>query len=160
MRTSVKSIFDREIFLPAIGEAFKRLNPRTQVKNPVMFVTEVGALVTTIALFSHGTESASFIIQIALWLWFTVIFANFSEAVAEGRGKAQAASLRKTRARTSANLLKADGSIEVVPSESLRKGNVVIVRTGEIIPADGEVISGVAMVNESANHRRVCTGCT
>lgn len=150
MRTSVKSIFDREIFLPAIGEAFKRLNPRTQVKNPVMFVTEVGALVTTIALFSHGTESASFIIQIALWLWFTVIFANFSEAVAEGRGKAQAASLRKTRARTSANLLKADGSIEVVPSESLRKGNVVIVRTGEIIPADGEVISGVAMVNESA----------
>jgi potassium-transporting ATPase ATP-binding subunit len=150
MRASAKSVWDRDILLPAIGEAFKRLNPKTLAKNPVMFVTEIGALVTTAALFSSGSESRSFIFQIALWLWFTVIFANFSEAVAEGRGKAHAASLRKTRARTSANLVKPDGSIESVPSESLRKGDIVIARAGEIIPADGEVIAGVAMVNESA----------
>jgi K+-transporting ATPase ATPase B chain len=115
-----------------------------------MFVTEIGALVTTIALLNSGGESRAFILQVALWLWFTVVFANLSEALAEGRGKAQAMALRKSRARTNANRLKPDGSIEVVPSESLRKGDIVIVRAGEIIPADGEVIEGVAMVNEAA----------
>jgi K+-transporting ATPase ATPase B chain len=151
MKPKTKSIFDRDLLWPASWEALKRLNPVVQIRNPVMFVTEVGALVTTLAVvFRSNGEPLGFVLQIALWLWFTVIFANFSEALAEGRGKAQATALRKSRAQTSANRIRADGSWERVSSDSLRKGDIVLVRAGEIIPADGEVIEGVAMVNESA----------
>jgi K+-transporting ATPase ATPase B chain len=151
MRAKTRPVFDRELLVPALWEAIKRLNPTVQIKNPVMFVTEIGALVTTLGVFLRsGGEPLGFVAQVAIWLWFTVIFANFSEALAEGRGKAQATALRKSRAKTHANRLKADGSVEIVPSDFLRKGDLFIVRAGEIIPADGEVIEGVAMVNESA----------
>jgi K+-transporting ATPase ATPase B chain len=138
--------------MPAIVESFKKLNPVHMVKNPVMFVTEVGAAVTTVELFfagAHG-ESLAFVLQISLWLWFTVVFANFAEAMAEGRGKAQADALRKGRTKTTANKLRADGSTEPVGAESLRKGDLFVVIANEIIPADGEIIEGAATVNESA----------
>jgi potassium-transporting ATPase ATP-binding subunit len=144
-------IFKRELVFPAIRDSLLKLNPVYMVKNPVMFVTEVGALVTTLTLVVPGAaESLGFRLQISIWLWLTVILANFAEALAEGRGKAQAASLRKSRAQTFGNLRQADGKTKRVPSESLRKGDVVVVSAGEVIPGDGEVIQGVAMVNESA----------
>jgi len=151
-RARKRSLFDPEIVMPAIGESFKKLNPVHMVKNPVMFVTEVGAAVTTVELFfahQHG-ESVAFVLQIALWLWFTVLFANFAEAMAEGRGKAQADALRKSRTRMFANKLRSDGSTENVPAESLRKGDLFVVIANEVIPADGEIIEGAATVNESA----------
>ncbi len=119
------------------------------VKNPVMFVTMVGAAISTVEIFRSPGQTV-FVTQIAIWLWFTVLFANFAEAVAEGRGKAQAKSLRATRTRTSANKISGNGKIEVVDADSLRKGDVILVRASEIIPADGEVISGAATVDESA----------
>ena len=121
------------------------------LKNPVMFVTEVGAALTTLALiFRAEGEPFGFTLQIALWLWFTVLFANFAEAVAEGRGKAQANALRKTRTRTIAHRRVHDGSgFQDVPADQLRKGDIVVVSAGEIIPADGEVIEGAASVDES-----------
>jgi len=149
MQTKSVSIFDTKILIPAIGDAFIKLNPRLMVKNPVMFVTMVGAAICTVDAFRSPGQTL-FVAQIAVWLWFTVLFANFAEAVAEGRGKAQAKALRQTRTRTSANKLRADGSIETVDAASLRKGDVVLVRTNEIIPADGEVILGAATVDESA----------
>jgi potassium-transporting ATPase ATP-binding subunit len=149
MQTKSVSIFDAKIFVPAIGDAFKKLDPRLMVKNPVMFVTLVGAVICTVDAFRSPGQTL-FVAQIAIWLWFTVLFANFAEAVAEGRGKAQARSLRQTRTRTSANKLNLKGSIETVDAASLRKGDVVLVRTNEIIPADGEVILGAATVDESA----------
>ena len=121
------------------------------MKNPVMFVTEVGAFLTTVSLFFRpASEPLGFGLQVAVWLWFTVLFANFAEAMAEGRGKAQADALRKTRTQTMANRLRKDGSPETVPAEQLRKEDVVIVIAGEIIPGDGTVIEGVASVDESA----------
>jgi K+-transporting ATPase ATPase B chain len=148
-----RSLFDPEITIPAIWESFKKLNPAHMVKNPVMFVTEVGAAVTTVEVFfarAHG-EPFAFVLQIALWLWFTVLFANFAEAMAEGRGKAQADALRKSRTKTLANKLQPDGvSTVVVPAETLRKGDLFIVSANELIPADGEIIEGAATVNESA----------
>jgi len=145
------SLFDRHIIVLALGASFKKLHPLTMMKNPVMFVTEVGALITTIGLFfSSPGESVGFGLQVALWLWFTVLFANFAEAMAEGRGKAQADALRKTRTHTIANRTTASGATEQVPAEMLRKGDVVIILAGETIPADGEVIEGVASVDESA----------
>jgi K+-transporting ATPase ATPase B chain len=138
--------------MPAIASSIRKLNPVHMVKNPVMFVTEVGAVATTIELFfarSHG-EPFGFVLQIALWLWFTVIFANFAEAMAEGRGKAQADALRKGRTKSIANKLREDGITENVPAESLRKGDVFVVTANELIPADGEIIEGAATVNESA----------
>jgi potassium-transporting ATPase ATP-binding subunit len=145
------SIFQKEIINQAIFDAVKKLNPMYMVKNPVMFVTEVCAVVTTAAIFQkHPGESASFIIQISLWLWFTVLFANFAEAVAEGRGKAQANALRKTRTSTSANRLNGASGMKHVLAEDLRKNDIVVVEAGEIIPADGEVIRGIATVDESA----------
>jgi K+-transporting ATPase ATPase B chain len=145
------SLFDRQIIGPAIVDSFKKLNPRSLLKNPVIFVTEVGAAVTTLGLFfKSGNEPSGFVLQIALWLWFTVLFANFAEAMAEGRGKAQARELRKTRTQTVAGRLKADGSVEKVQADRLRKGDLVIVSAGEIIPSDGEIIEGVATVDESA----------
>jgi K+-transporting ATPase ATPase B chain len=149
MQTKSVSIFDTKILVPAVGDAFKKLNPRLMVKNPVMFVTLVGAVISTVDAFRSPGQTL-FVAQIALWLWFTVLFANFAEAVAEGRGKAQARALRQTRTRTNANKLNASGTTETVDAESLRKGDVVLVRTNEIIPADGEVIFGAATVDESA----------
>jgi K+-transporting ATPase ATPase B chain len=149
MSTKSASIFDANIILPALRDTFRKLDPRLMVKNPVMFVTLVGAAISTVEIF-HSPGQTSFVLQIAVWLWFTVLFANFAEAVAEGRGKAQAKSLRATRTRTSANKISGSGKIETVDADSLRKGDVILVRATEIIPADGEIISGAATVDESA----------
>jgi len=149
MATKTHSIFDPAIIMPAIGESFKKLNPITLAKNPVMFVTEVGAAITTVLMFVH-LQNFGFQLQIALWLWFTVLFANFAEAMAEGRGKAQAKALRATRTQTFGNRLKPNGTVEKVPAEQLRKGDVVVVTAGELIPGDGEVTYGAATVDESA----------
>ncbi|MBX3390673.1 MAG: potassium-transporting ATPase subunit KdpB [Phycisphaeraceae bacterium] len=151
------SLFDPTIVRGAIVSALTKLNPREQIHNPVMFVVFVVSLLTTLlwvqALLGKGEASASFIGWIALWLWFTVLFANFAEAMAEGRGKAQAASLRKTRRDVKAKKLRDSRSrkvFEIVEGSALRKGDVVLVETGEVIPGDGEIIEGVASVNESA----------
>ncbi len=146
-----RSLFDRRIVARAAAASFAKLDPRGMAKNPVMFVTEVGALVTTVGLFLRSPgEPLGFGVQVAAWLWFTVLFANFAEAMAEGRGKAQADALRKSRTRTVANRLLATGATEQVPAEALRKGDIVVVSAGEIIPADGEIVEGVATVDESA----------
>lgn len=151
MAVKTHSLFDREIIVQAIADSFKKLNPRWLLKNPVIFVTEVGAAITTIGLVCpSGSETFGFVLQISLWLWFTVLFANFAEAMAEGRGKAQASALRKTRTQTMANVLKPDGSIERVQAEALKKGDCVLISAGELVPADGEIIHGVATVDESA----------
>ena len=150
MAAKSHSIFDPAIIVPAIGESFKKLNPITLAKNPVMFVTEVGAAITTVLLVTGHGANFGFQFQIALWLWFTVLFANFAEAMAEGRGKAQAKALRATRTQTFANRLAGKGTVEKVPADQLRKGDVVVVSAGELIPGDGEVIEGAATVDESA----------
>ncbi|HWP54958.1 MAG TPA: potassium-transporting ATPase subunit B, partial [Pyrinomonadaceae bacterium] len=140
----------------AIADSFIKLNPRTMMKNPVMFVVEVGSVLTTVyfiyGLFRpvFGVTNHKFELQITLWLWFTVLFANFAEAMAEGRGKAQADNLRKTRSETTAKKLLPDGKTQVIPAAHLRKDDVVIVSAGEFIPGDGDVIKGVASVDESA----------
>src|SRR6202049_1788001 len=150
MAAKAHSILDPAIIVPAIGDSFRKLNPVTLARNPVMFVTEIGALITTVRLVTgHGTHFG-FQVQIALWLWFTVLFANFAEAMAEGRGKAQAKALRAARTETFGNRLKADGTVEVIAANLLRKGDVVVVSAGELIPGDGEVIDGAATVDESA----------
>ena len=130
-------------------DAFKKLDPRLMIKNPVMFVTMVGAALTTVGIFTPRLDRG-FIAQLALWLWFTVLFANFAEAMAEGRGKAQAQALRKTRVQTKTRRIGSNGQLEEVNASELRKGNVVLVRATEIIPADGDVIEGAASVDESA----------
>ncbi len=143
-------LFNRELIIPAIKDSFWKLNPRVQMKNPVMFVTLIGAIMTTIYVaFGIGQGSRLFELQISFWLWFTVLFANFAEALAEGRGKAQAASLRKARTSTQARLLK-DGIEEKISAAELRKGDVVVCESGDVIPGDGEVIEGIASVDESA----------
>jgi K+-transporting ATPase ATPase B chain len=142
------SLFDWKIVGPAIANSFWKLDPRLRVKNPVMFVTMVGAVLTTVAIFTASAERG-FIAQLAVWLWFTVLFANFAEAVAEGRGKAQAESLRKARKETTARRLK-NGREEKVPATELQKGDLVVCEAGDIIPADGEVIEGIASVDEAA----------
>jgi len=144
-----KSLWDAKIIRRALVDAVVKLDPRTMMKNPVMFVVEVGSVVTTLLLF-RGKQSFAFNLQITLWLWFTVLFANFAEAMAEGRGKAQADTLRKARSETEARRLLADGTIETVPSAKLRSGDVVMVAASELVPGDGEVIEGVASVDESA----------
>ncbi|HTX56274.1 MAG TPA: potassium-transporting ATPase subunit KdpB [Candidatus Acidoferrales bacterium] len=150
-RPKARSLFDKEILGGAIVDAFKKLDPRWQARNPVMFVCEVGALATLVFfvrdVFSHGP--AGFDFAISIWLWFTVLFANFAEAVAEGRGKAQADALRRTRTQTMANLIVGAGT-ENVPSSNLRKGDTVRVAAGELIPGDGDVVHGAGMVDESA----------
>jgi K+-transporting ATPase ATPase B chain len=148
MQTKSVSIFDSKILWPAIGDSFIKLDPRLMIKNPVMFVTMIGAAISTVDIFRSPGQTL-FVVQIALWLWFTVLFANFAEAVAEGRGKAQAKALRATRTRTNANKVCGD-RIEVVDADSLRKDDVVVVRATEMIPADGEIILGAATVDESA----------
>jgi potassium-transporting ATPase ATP-binding subunit len=153
-RTPVSTLLDPKIVAPAIGSAFVKLDPRTLIRNPVMFVLEIVTVLTTVILVRDifiGGEHIGFEVQIVLWLWFTILFANFAEAVAEGRGKAQAATLRKTRTETMAKLLGADAdAFELVPSTALKVGDVVLVEAGDTIPSDGEVIQGVASVNEAA----------
>lgn len=131
-------------------DAILKLNPRTMMGNPVMFVVEIGSVITTVLLVLHPHEAFAFNLQITLWLWFTVLFANFAEAMAEGRGKAQAETLRKARAETQANRLLESGDVEQVASSKLRIDDVVLVSAGEFIPGDGEIIDGVASVDESA----------
>jgi potassium-transporting ATPase ATP-binding subunit len=143
---SSKSLFTPNILWPAIGASLKKLDPRIQVRNPVMFVVEVGAVITTIAWIAGGPDPGWFTFTIAVWLWLTVIFANLAEALAEGRGRAQAATLRAMRSETTARL--ADGSARA--ASELRRGDVVIVEAGEVIPGDGTVIDGIASVDESA----------
>ena len=149
MTHKAPSLFDWKIAGPAVGDAFKKLDPRLMVKNPVMFVTLVGAALTTVGIFT-ATADRGFIAQLAVWLWFTVLFANFAEAVAEGRGKAQAQALRGTRVSTVARRVGKNGQVEEVSANDLRKGDIVIVRAGEAIPADGDIIEGAATVDESA----------
>ena len=149
MAVKTHSIFDPAFIVPAIAESFIKLNPITLAKNPVIFVAEVGAAISTVLLVTgHGVDFG-FQLQVALWLWLIVLFANFAEAMAEGRGKAQAKALRNTQAQTFAKRLKSDGTIEKVPAQLMRKDDVVVVSAGELIPGDGEVIEGAATVDES-----------
>jgi K+-transporting ATPase ATPase B chain len=154
------SIFDRSLIVPAIGASFRKLDPRTLVKNPVMFCVEIVSVLTTVfflrdLIVGAGTvvgTNALFSGQITVWLWFTVLFANFAEAVAEGRGKAQADALRRTRTETKGKRLQAANSrnFELVDATALKAGDLVLVEAGDLIPSDGEVIEGVASVDESA----------
>src|ERR1700687_1204943 len=146
------SIFTGPLVRRATLESFRKLDPRAVAKNPVMFVVEIGAVITTIIMLAQiltRTGSIGFTLQITLWLWFTVVFANFAEAMAEARGKAQADTLRATKKETRARRIR-DGREESVSSSALRRGDLVVVRAGEIIPGDGEVVQGVAYVNEAA----------
>ncbi|MBZ5687017.1 MAG: potassium-transporting ATPase subunit KdpB [Acidobacteriia bacterium] len=145
-----KAVWEWKIVRRAIWDAFLKLNPRKMMGNPVMFVVEIGSVITTALLFKGGA-AFKFNLQITLWLWFTVVFANFAEAMAEGRGKAQADTLRRARSETIANrILGDDGRVEQVASSKLRAGDLVFVSAGEFIPSDGEIIEGVASVDESA----------
>ncbi len=151
-RTANPSLFTAQLMLPAIADSFRKLDPRQLIRNPVMFTTAVVATLLTVLLFvGHDGLAISFKIQLIIWLWLTVLFGTFAEAIAEGRGKAQAASLRDAKAQLSAKKLTGSGdAYETVPGTQLTKGDVVLVETGDLIPADGEVISGVASVNEAA----------
>src|SRR6202046_4326144 len=148
-----KSLWTSGIIAVAVKDSFVKLNPRRLMKNPVMFVVEVGSVVTSGELMSdllRHNGNFGFELQITLWLWFTVLFANFAEAMAEGRGKAQAETLRKARLETMAKRMKPDGSLEEVPGSKLRVGDMVVVSASEFVPGDGEVVVGVASVDESA----------
>ena len=153
MQANKRSLFDRKIMRRASVDALAKLNPRVMMKNPVMFVVELGSVLTTIllclSLITH-TGHTRFNLQITLWLWFTVLFANFAEAMAEGRGKAQADALRQAKSETTAYRVGKAGSTEEIPSSQLRVGDVVRVTAGQMVPGDGEVIEGVASVDESA----------
>ena len=150
MAKKQKAIWEWKIIRRAMWDAFLKLNPRKMMGNPVMFVVEIGSVITTVLLFKGGT-AFKFNLQITLWLWFTVLFANFAEAMAEGRGKAQADTLRKARSETIAKRLTgSNGQVEEVPSSNLRVGDLVFVSAGEAIPSDGEIVEGVASVDESA----------
>jgi K+-transporting ATPase ATPase B chain len=153
-RRPVSTLTDTSILFPAIGDAFRKLNPRHMISNPVMFVVEIVASLTTVLFLrdlATGGSNLAFAFQINLWLWFTVIFANFAEAVAEGRGKAQAASLRRTKTEAHAKLLEGgSGKSRNVPATALKPGDVVLVEANDLIPSDGDVIEGVASVNEAA----------
>jgi K+-transporting ATPase ATPase B chain len=147
------SICDPAIVSRAVADSFRKLDPRVQIKNPVMFIVEVGSLITTaiwVQELAGGTGNPLFTGQVAFWLWFTVLFANFAEAMAEGRGKAQAATLRKARTETTAIRLLPGGQTETVNANSLRADDIVRVEAGQLIPSDGEIIEGVASVDESA----------
>ncbi len=154
-RTSASALADPKILVPAMSQAFAKLDPRKLIKNPVMFVVEVVAALTTVLFLRDlvtGGPGLGFTFQIILWLWFTVIFANFAEAVAEGRGKAQAQTLKQTRKDTQAKLVDGTGGrkFRLVPGNDLKVGDVVLVEAGDIIPSDGEIVEGVASVNEAA----------
>src|SRR6202521_94331 len=148
-----RAIWDLKIVQRAIWDSVLKLHPRKMMGNPVMFVVEVGSVLTSVLLVRDVMQHQGqfgFNLQITLWLWFTVLFANFAEAMAEGRGKAQAESLRKARSETVANRVLPDGSIEKIASSKLRSGDVVTVAAGEVIPGDGEIVEGIASVDESA----------
>jgi len=149
MKQQTSSLFDWKIVGPAIVESFKKLNPRLMIRNPVMFVTMIGAALTSVAVFTAEPALRGFVLQLAIWLWFTVLFANFAEAMAEGRGRAQAAALRRMRTTTMARRL-TNGREEKVPATDLQKGDTVVCETGDVIPADGDVIEGIASVDEAA----------
>jgi potassium-transporting ATPase ATP-binding subunit len=149
MKGKKKAIWEWKIARRAIWDAIVKLNPRKMMGNPVMFVVEIGSVITTVLLFRGGSDF-KFNLQITLWLWFTVLFANFAEAMAEGRGKAQADTLRKARSESVANRLLPNGKTETVPGSKLRRGDLVMVIAGEFIPGDGEIVEGVASVDESA----------
>jgi potassium-transporting ATPase ATP-binding subunit len=156
-RSAAKSMFDPAIVVPAIADSFRKLAPRTQLRNPVMFCVYVGSILTTVlwfaALAGQAEAPAGFILAISLWLWFTVLFANFAEALAEGRSKAQAASLRSAKRDVMAKKLNEPNPkspIRITTATELRKGDLVLIETGDVIPADGDVIEGVASVDESA----------
>jgi K+-transporting ATPase ATPase B chain len=151
-RTATKSLFTADLMLSAIRDAFFKMDPRQLIRNPVMFVTACVALLLTILLFvGHDALAIGFKVQIIVWLWLTVLFGTFAEALAEGRGKAQAAALRATKADLTAKRLRGDNARhDVIPASELRQGDIVLVATSDLIPADGEVVEGVASVNESA----------
>jgi K+-transporting ATPase ATPase B chain len=157
-KSKKRSLFEPTIVKKALLDSFRKLNPVYQIKNPVMFVVEIGSILTTLLFFhavltGKGEASPSFILQISIWLWITVLFANFAESMAEGRGKAQADSLRQTRREVMAKRLAKpapDAEVTKIASSQLKKGDIVLVEAGDIIPMDGEIIEGVASVNESA----------
>jgi K+-transporting ATPase ATPase B chain len=155
-RLKERSLFDPEIMRPAIWDSFRKLTPRHVIKNPVMFVVEIGSVLTSLILLrdlfapTPGSQPLWFTFNVSFWLWFTVVFADFAEAVAEGRGKAQAAFLRRMRQETNARRLVNGKREETIPASALRKGDTVVVEAGEIIPGDGDVIQGIASVDESA----------
>ncbi len=151
------STFDRSVWMPALADSFRKLAPQRQFRNPVMFVVLVCSVMTTglwlQALIDHGEAPAKFIFWVAIWLWFTLLFANFAEAIAEGRGKAQARALRSTRRDVAAKKLGAvdpKGEVTWISAAELRTGDLVLVETGDAVPGDGEVIEGAATVDESA----------
>jgi len=149
-RSEAKSLFTADLILPAIGDAFRKLNPRELIRNPVMFTTAtVAVLLTVLLAVGQDHLAIGFKLQLVVWLWLTVLFGTFAESLAEGRGKAQAASLRAAKAELTAKRLRGD-AVETVPASLLRMGDVVLVETGDLIPSDGEVIAGVASVNEAA----------
>jgi K+-transporting ATPase ATPase B chain len=151
-KTQTKRLFTADLVVPAIKASFVKLDPRELVRNPVMFVTAaVAALMTVLLVVGQDDLGIGFKLQLVVWLWLTVLFGTFAEALAEGRGKAQAASLRATKAELTAKRLKGDGrQYDDVPASQLRVGDVVLVETDDLIPSDGEVVSGVASVNEAA----------
>ena len=156
-RAASSALLDPKIVLPAISASFRKLDPRAIIKNPVMFVVEVVAALTTVIFIKNvmtGGEDLAFTFQIIMWLWFTVLVANFAEAFAEGRGKAQAETLKKTRTESHAKLLTgneaSDRSYRMVACTTLKVGDIVLVEAGDLIPSDGEVIDGVASDNEAA----------
>ncbi|MEG8027333.1 potassium-transporting ATPase subunit KdpB [Sphingomonas aerolata] len=151
-KTHTKSLFTADLVVPAIKAAFLKLNPRELIRNPVMFVTAVvAALMTVLLVVGQDSLSIGFKLQLVIWLWLTVLFGTFAEALAEGRGKAQAASLRATKAELTAKRLKGDGrQFDAVPASQLKVGDIVLVETNDLIPSDGDVVSGVASVNEAA----------
>jgi len=151
--TKRRSLWDAKIVRQALIDSLVKLSPRTMMRNPVMFVVEIGSIVTSVLLIKDlrsGSGTFGFDLQVTLWLWFTVFFANFAEAMAEGRGKAQAETLRRAKSETMANRLLPDGRIETDPGSRLRVGDLVMCSAGDVIPGDGEVIEGVASVDESA----------
>src|SRR5579862_9621164 len=154
MARQTAKLLTREIVTRAVIDSFRKLDPRIQLRNPVMFVVEVGSVITTATFFINliggGGQALWFTGDIAVWLWLTVLFANFAEAIAEGRGKAQADTLRAMRTTTLATRRRDDGSTEQVPAPELQRGDVVVVEAGEQIPADGDVIEGIGSVDESA----------
>src|SRR5436305_11232349 len=144
MSKKSKAVWEWKIVRRALWDSLIKLNPKKMMGNPVMFVVEIGSVITTVLLFKGGA-ALKFNLQITLWLWFTVLFANFAEAMAEGRGKAQADTLRKARSETVANRLTGcNGQVEKIASSKLRAGDLVFVSAGEFIPSDGEIIEGVA----------------
>src|SRR5215510_302312 len=156
-QVQARSLFDPPIVRRAIVDSFTKLDPRHQVKNPVMFVVEVGSVLTTLlflqALVGYGEAPAGFILAVSSWLWFTVVFANFAEAMAEGRGKAQADTLRRARREVQAKKLarpQRGAQFTTVSAATLRQGDAVLVEAGEFVPSDGEVIEGIASVDENA----------